>query len=304
MSCGPARGARRAITALIRVIVNPVAGRGRGTALLDRIRTLASRAGADVEVGESAADVTARARRAAEGGVARLLVAGGDGTVHAAAQAIAGTGCALGLLPLGRGNDLAGALGAARDLDAAFARALSARPRSIDVGIAAGRVFTTVAGLGIDGDVVARVDRMNGFLRGPFVYPAAVVAALASFVAPRLRVVHEGGTIEGPFVLAAMANTSRFGAGMRIAPSADPTDGRLDVVVVHDVSRWRLLAVFPRVYAGTHVGHPAVETVRTRRLEISSDRPMRLQADGELLAEVGATPVIVEIRASALRVAC
>lgn len=288
---------------MIRVIVNPAAGRGRGAKSMERIRALAARAGATVEAGTSAHDVTARSRRAVDDGVERLLVAGGDGTVHAAVQALAGTACILGVLPLGRGNDLAGAMGWPRRLDEAFSQASSSPARTIDLGCAGGRFFTTVAGVGLDGEVVARVDRASRYLGGTLAYPFAAATALAGFVPPRLRVKHDTGVFEGPVVLAAIANTSRFGAGMRIAPAADPADGWIDLIIVRAVATWRLLSLLPRVYLGTHVRHPAVCSFRTRRVEVSSDRPIVLQADGEVLADVGASPVIVEVRPRALRVA-
>jgi diacylglycerol kinase (ATP) len=118
-----------------------------------------------------------------------------------------------------------------------------------------------------------------------------------------LRLKHDGGVIEGRFILAAAANTSCFGAGMRIAPAADPQDGQFDLVVVRDLSKWRLLSLFPRVYRGTHIHHPAVVVVRTRRLEVSAEPPVRLQADGEPIAEIGSSPALLEIRPGALRVA-
>ncbi|HSF43643.1 MAG TPA: acylglycerol kinase family protein, partial [Thermoanaerobaculia bacterium] len=117
----------------VRFLVNPASGRGTGASHLDRIRVLASRAEAGLVVSRKVEDLAAYARRAAEDGIERLLVAGGDGTMHHAAQGLAGTSCALGVIPLGTGNDLAATLGVPPDMDAAVKRALDGEARSIDL---------------------------------------------------------------------------------------------------------------------------------------------------------------------------
>ncbi len=117
----------------VRFLVNPKAGRGLGAASFDRLRKLASRAGAGFVVSRSAADLGEQARKAAEDGVERLLVAGGDGTMHHALQGLANTSCALGVIPVGTGNDLSGTLKIPPDLDVAVKRALTGNIRAIDL---------------------------------------------------------------------------------------------------------------------------------------------------------------------------
>jgi diacylglycerol kinase (ATP) len=129
-----------------------------------------------------------------------------------------------------------------------------------------------------------------------------VLRTLASFEAPVLRIEADNGRFDGPAMLAAAANSPFFGGGMMIAPDADPTDGALDLVVIDRVSRMRALRVFPRVYRGTHVDHPAVRTLRTRSVTIHSDRPLTLFADGEQLAALreGGSRIDVVPRALAI----
>src|SRR3954465_9958427 len=117
----------------VRFLVNPAAGRGTGKANLDRIRVLASKLGAGLCVSRKVSDLSEQAREAAEDGMERLLVAGGDGTMHHAVQGLAGTSCALGVIPLGSGNDLAGTLEVPPDLEAAVERAVSGEIRRIDL---------------------------------------------------------------------------------------------------------------------------------------------------------------------------
>lgn len=286
----------------IRLVVNPRAGRGRAARFLDALAEWARGAGVEVRVPGSPTAVADEARRAADDGCRRLVVAGGDGTVHWAVQGLAGSPCALAVVPCGSGNDVAGALGVPHDPRAAFELALSGEERAIDLGRGAGRWFVTVAGVGIDGAVVERVERGYGPLRGRAVYPAAVLHTLFAFRPPGLRIEHDGGRVEGRLVLAAAGNFARFGGGMRVAPDALPDDGLFDLVTIDALAALRLALLFPQIYSGRHVTHPCVRVFRTSRVAIASDREMRLQADGEILGRVGEEPVDLAIVPGALRV--
>jgi diacylglycerol kinase (ATP) len=156
--------------------------------------------------------------------------------------------------------------------------------------------------VGFDGEVTGLANQVRR-LRGPLVYAYAVLRTLASFRAPTLRVTWAGGSFEGRAMFAVAANLPRFGGGMRIAPDADVADGLLDLVIVREVPRRTLLAVFPKVYAGRHLGHPAVTLVRTVRAEIALDREMTMYGGGEPLFQVApGRPVVVETVPGALAV--
>ena len=286
----------------VRFLLNPAAGRGGAVGRLDRLRVLASAAGAGFVVSKSGADIAVQARRAVDDGVARLVVAGGDGTMHQAAQGLAGGACALGVVPLGTGNDLAGTLGIPADVDAATARALTGGVRRLDLLRVGSTVSVSYAGAGFDSTVTEFANQVKR-LRGPLVYVYAVLHTLATFEPPSIRVEHDGGAFAGKAMFAVVANLPRFGGGMRIAPAALPDDGLLDLVIVRELSRLRLLAVFPKVYRGTHVDHPAIRIVRTRRAEISLDREMTLYGGGEPIATHAAgQPFTVEVMPGALPV--
>ncbi len=289
---------------MIRFLVNPAAGRGSGGSHIHRLRILASRAGAGLAMSQSAADLTVLARRAAEDGVLRLVVAGGDGTMQYAAQGIAGTPCALGIVPLGTGNDLAGTLGVPPELEPAVARALSGAVRAIDLVRVGGTESLAVGyvGVGFDSETTGFANRVK-YLRGPLVYPYAVIHTLATFKPPAMRVEHDQGTFSGRAMFVVAANLPRFGGGMRIAPDAVIDDGLLDLVFVREVSRPVLLGIFPKVYTGSHVGHPAVSIVRTRRASITLDRAMTLYGGGEPIRAMAAGEAVeIEALPGALRV--
>jgi diacylglycerol kinase (ATP) len=263
----------------LRLLVNPRAGRG---ARLLKHREPLARAGIEVVVTRDAREMAEQAAAAARAGLDRILVGGGDGTLHHAVQGLAGTDCALGVVPSGSGNDLARALSIDRRPLRALDRALRGTPGRIDLGRVGNRHFLGAAGLGFDGDVAAYVasrPRRSGRLA----YPWAVLRTLPAFEPPHLTIEHDGGQWSGPVMLAVAANSPYFGGGMRIAPSATLDDGMLDLIIVRAMARLRLLALFHRVYRGTHVHHPAVSVIRLRRAEIRADRPLDVYADGERL---------------------
>lgn len=246
---------------------------------------LASRAGACVTPTSSAEDLARRVRGAVAEGCARVLVIGGDGTLHHAAQALVGARSILGIVPVGRGNDFARALGIPKEIPLAASAALYGSPKTVDVGVVAGRYFTTVAGVGIDAEVVRHVEGAARRLPGACTYPFALMMALRGFRPPALRIGHDTGVIHGRIMLAAVANTGFFGRGMLIAPGAVPNDGMLDLVVVDAISKLRLLTLFPRVYRGHHIGLPSVRVHRSRTVSMTSDVPLTVQADGERFSE-------------------
>jgi diacylglycerol kinase (ATP) len=249
------------------------------------------------EASDSPQDLTTRARRAAEDGVERLLVAGGDGSQHLAVQGLVGSETALAPLPLGSGDDLAASLGVPFGLDGAFDFLLTAPLGAIDV-IRCSRATAEhdsaesrdesvrfaagVASVGFDAAVSRTANRMRRVPRS-LLYPAAALATLARYRMPQLDVRWEGGGWSGKGLFVAVANTPRYGGGMRVAPAARPDDGWLDVVVVEAVARVTVLRLFPRIYSGRHVTHRKVRVVRGRRVEVAADRPLLAQGDGELL---------------------
>jgi len=289
----------------VRFLVNPKAGRGLSAASFDLLRKLASRAGAGFVVSRNAADLGEQARRAAEDGIERLLVAGGDGTMHHAIQGLAGIGdssCALGVIPVGTGNDLSGTLKIPPDVEVAVQRALTGKIRPIDLIRVGDTYSASYLGVGFDSETTEFANQVK-ILKGPLIYPYSVIHTLASFVPPSMRIVHDEGVFEGRVMFANLANLPRFGGGMQIAPQAKIDDGMLDLVVVKEISRRALLAVFPKVYAGRHVGHPAVLFHRTRRVEITIDRPMTLYGGGEPVRPMAAgEPVAAEVVPGGLRV--
>jgi diacylglycerol kinase (ATP) len=288
------------VSAAIAVLVNPTAGRGRGARTADAVVPHLQRAGlrvlrlqgADVE--ESAA----LAHAAVADGVDGLVVVGGDGMVHLAAQALNGTGVPLGVIPAGTGNDTARALGvSAKDPLRAADVIIGGRQRSIDLADVGGRVFVTVLAAGFDSLVNERANRLR-WPRGQMRYNLAALAQLRVFRPITYTLELDGDNRALDAVLVAVGNTASYGGGLRMCEGAEPDDGRLDVVVIKPVSKPELVRVFPRLFKGTHTTHPQFERHRVQTVSVAAAGVVAY-ADGERL---GPLPMTVRVLPGALRV--
>lgn len=269
---------------------------------MEKIRALLEADSAEVLVPDSVEELKEICRRSVAEGIPRLGVAGGDGTLHHAAQALAGSSCALGILPVGSCNDLASALGIGNDLEQAAHRLVHGPTRRIDLGAAGNRVYAGVGGVGFDGEVARMVNEDVRWLPGPVAFPYAAVRTLFRFRPPGVVIDHDGGRFRGRVYFTVLANSPRFGGGMHIAPEASMDDGLLDLVIVHRVSRLTLLRCMPLVYSGRHIGHPAVTALRTREASVSCDRTLTIYGDGEPMLPVGEEPVRFRVLPATLSV--
>jgi diacylglycerol kinase (ATP) len=264
------------------------------------------RAAAPRLVATVTADAAATSKLAAEAvqrGDDLLAVLGGDGTVHLAAQAVAGAGTALAVLPTGTGNDLAAALGIPADPVQAAAHVADAlragQRRKIDLGrLASGACFATVLCTGFDASVNARANAMR-WPAGPRRYDMAVLAELAALQPRPVRVQADGAGVELEAILVAVGNGPCYGGGLRICPDATFTDGLLDVIAIAAVSRRRLLQVFPRLRAGGHVDEPEVTVLRGAAVRLEGYPGWPVYADGE---PQGNLPVTLSCEPGALTV--
>ncbi|MFD3411513.1 diacylglycerol kinase [Streptomyces cyaneofuscatus] len=287
------------MTSEITLFVNPTAGRGRGAHAAQPAASALRDAGFSVRtvLGEDADDALRRAREVVAAGTGALIAVGGDGLMSLALQAVAGTSTPLGVVAVGTGNDFARALGLPIR-DPAAAGALAARMlkegghRHIDLGRAGERWFGTVLASGFDSRVNDRGNRMR-FVGGRFKYDLAILAELAAFRPIPYRIRLDGGEVrEIEATLIAVGNGTTYGGGMRICAEAAMDDGLLDVTVVGECSRATLLKVFPKVYKGTHLSHPAVTVHRVSSIELAA-AGVTAYADGEPLGALPLTATCV-----------
>lgn len=289
------------------VLLNPTSGKGKGETLgasfVTELRKL------DVNVleltGRDWAEAESNGRKAvASGGLDALAVAGGDGMMHLGVNVCAGTAVPLALMPCGTGNDAALALGIPVDDPVAAAKlAVESlpKPRLVDLGLGVTETrrfyFFNSASAGFDAIVNRRANRMK-FPKGPSRYTIAMLLELVGFSALKYRAKVNGKDREIEGMLCAIANGPSYGGGMLVAPEATVDDGLLDLFIVHKISKPELIRVFPKVFTGEHVTHPAVEIVRATEVTlISSGVPV--YADGE---PAGMLPMSVSIAPKSLKV--
>ncbi|MCE2431599.1 MAG: diacylglycerol kinase family lipid kinase [Candidatus Latescibacteria bacterium] len=290
------------------IIANPVSGRGRARRIGEQVADLLHERGVTVDLMMSGVpgDCERIAREVLARGARQVAACGGDGTVHEVVNGLANSDAILGVVPCGRGNDLARALGLSRDVKDVVNTLVHGVDRAIDLGKAGERFFATVATLGFDTAVAQRMRNQGaGFLTrtlevgGTVSYGLTVLRTLFGYRSPFVRLRGDFGVFEGRVLLAATANTPFYGSGVKIVPDAIVDDGMLDVCIVADVSRWTVLRMFLSAYSGAHVGHSAVRIVQTRTLQIESDDPLWIFADGEPVCEI---PAKIEVVPGALRV--
>jgi YegS/Rv2252/BmrU family lipid kinase len=268
------------------LLVNPSSAGGRSLKLLPRIEAAldARRAVFRVERTRSLEHGVELALGAAELGEVPVVVSG-DGLLGAVGGAMAGSEAPLGLIPAGRGNDLARALGIPTEPEAAVETILAGHSRTIDVGEANGKRFLGIASIGFDSECNRLANEIH-WLRGNLVYAYSMLRTLIGWRLARFTIAAGGERkrLTGYFV--AVANNSVYGGGMWIAPEAKIDDGLFDVVAITEVGKLRFLRGLRDVLKGTHIDKDEVNTFRAARLELDASRPFPVYADGDHLTDL------------------
>jgi len=277
----------------VALFLNPTAGRGRAAKRLPRVLELLQAAdiGADVQRSTAVGDLEARVREAVIGGTQRVIVAGGDGSVHEAVNGLmaGGGGAALGVIPTGTGNDFAKAAGIPLDWEAAttlLARRITdgAAPRHIDLGRMNDRYFANGAGIGLDARVT-QIARAYKLPIGDLVYLLAIFRALIDGIAtPEIHIDANGFEWRGPLTLANVSNGPWIGGMFHIAPMAVNDDGRLDLLIAAPVTRLRIMQLLPKLVRGAHLDEAEISHTPVQSLRLRATQPVPSHLDGEVQA--------------------
>jgi YegS/Rv2252/BmrU family lipid kinase len=277
----------------IPVIVNPAAGRGRAGRKRKALQELLDKHGVvhSIEMSTAPGDLERRILEAANRGATRIIVVGGDGSIHEAVNGIMRSESrpSLGVIPIGTGNDFAKASDIPLHWDDAAILlaeriASAVPPREIDVGRMNERFFTNGAGVGFDAKVTS-IARSIRLPVGDFVYLFAVVQAMwDGVITPDLTIRYNNVVKHGPMTLANVSNGAWVGGMFLIAPDAKNDDGNLNLVIADPVSRLRILQLLPKLMNGTHIGQPEITADRILACEIESSSPVPSHLDGEVQA--------------------
>jgi YegS/Rv2252/BmrU family lipid kinase len=289
------------------LIVNPSAGGGKAGRVLPQVLPALEGHGLQVrtEITRDLDHARELARAAALAGETVVCLSG-DGMVGAVADTLRGVPDALlGILPGGRGNDLARVLGIPADPVQACTTVAVGFSRKLDLGEVSGRAFVGIASAGFDSDANRIANEAPPRL-GNLVYAYGALRALIGWRSARFCVeiepdgdasLRKSQRFVGYSVAA--ANSRAYGGGMQLAPAAILDDGLLDIVAIERVSKLRFLINLPKVFKGTHINLPSIHTWRAREVQISADRPFTLYADGD---PIGDLPVRVKAIQGAVRV--
>lgn len=280
------------------LLVNPSAGGGRALDRLPKVEAELKRLGAEHRTVRTTdiRHAEAEARGAQQGETVAAM--GGDGLLRPVAAALRGGPVPLAIIPGGRGNDYARVLGIPDDPAQAARVAVDGSERRLDVADVDGTPFMGIASLGFDSDA-NRIANEAKLVRGNLVYVYAAIKALVAWKPAGFTVTVDGEHHELSGYSVAIANSKAYGGGMFIAPQAELDDGLLDVVATGRSSKLRFLWKLPLVFKGAHLDEPTVTVLRGAEIEVSSDRPFEIYADGD---PIGATPARIEVARQCLRV--
>jgi YegS/Rv2252/BmrU family lipid kinase len=281
------------------LLANPVSGGGRALKALPAVMAELDSLGAShrtvtTRSSDHAAEEAAKA--ASEGDTVAAL--SGDGLLRPIAGALKGTEAALALIPCGRGNDFARMLSVPKDPAEAARLAVQGVERLVDVASVDRTPYLGIASLGFDSEC-NRIANEAKLVKGSSVYVYSALRALASWKPASFRVTVDGERYELTGYSVAVGNSRAFGGGMMLLPHAEPDDGKLDVLMVSDSSKLAYVRGLVKVFNGAHLDSPYVTLARGSMVEVESDRPFVVYADGD---PIGATPATMRVEARCLRV--
>ncbi|HEX2231824.1 MAG TPA: diacylglycerol kinase family protein [Thermoleophilaceae bacterium] len=281
------------------LLVNPASAGGRALKALPAVIAELDAHGAEhrTVTTRSTEHAAEESHRAADAGES-VMALGGDGLLRPVAGALSGRDTAVAIVPCGRGNDFARVLGVPKDPAAAARLAVRGRERPVDVATVDGTPYLGIASLGIDSDA-NKIANDARLLRGDAVYFYAGLRALAAWRPAAFTVTIDGERHEVTGYSVAVGNSRAYGGGMFLLPHAEIDDGKLDVLMIESFAKLRLLrAHLPGVYRGTHLTRHH-RLARGEVVEVQSDRPFEVYADGD---PIGATPATMRVERRALRV--
>ena len=278
----------------VKIILNPVAGRGYGAQVEALLRDLLieQRVKFELQKTEYPGHATSLAERAARDGYDLIVAAGGDGTTNEVINGLVGLSnngrhFSLGLLPVGAGCDFAYNVGIPTDLPGACRRLVTGKPRPVDlcqvtVDESASIYFSNSVNIGFGGIVVQEMSKKEN-ARGLAPYLSAVFKAAFRSQPPRVMIEAGEQRLDLSAVMICIANGAREGGRFLVAPEAEPDDGAFDMCVVQETSRLNMLALVPQFMSGKHTDHKMVTMGRAGHISVSSKDGLIAHMDGELL---------------------
>ncbi len=275
------------------VVINPISGQGRGAILGTQVVGFLLQKSIPYEIitGNSAEILL----RNLDSFLARhsdcegIFSVGGDGLAHMLLQKVVPLQIPMAVIPAGTGNDLVRTFGwPLENINGYLENVITSPSQLIDLGLVDGEWFGAVLSTGFDSIVNEKANTLT-WPKGPMKYNVAIAMELPRFAPRQYEIILDDRVISTQAMLIAIANGISYGGGMRVCPDAKLQDGLFDVMILHPISKFEFLKVFPKVFKGTHITHPAVEIVRSSKVRIEAEAVA--YADGE---RVGQLPISAE----------
>jgi diacylglycerol kinase (ATP) len=280
------------------LFANPSSGRGKGGKVLSIIENflkLSNEVFSSISTKSLEKSIFLLRESANKYPQAKIIVIGGDGMLHAAINNVQGN--PIGLIPAGTGNDFARALGLSlEDPIENIRRVLSADVEEVDLGKIGDEYFAAICSTGFDSVVNERANKLK-WPTGKMKYNIAMLLELPRFKPRSYEIVIDGKKMQTQAMLIAIANGLSYGGGMKVCPAADIQDGLLDIMILAPVPKLEFIRIFPSVFKGLHVTHPAVSILQGRSIQIKANAVA--YADGERIGEL---PLDVSISHNKLKV--
>ena len=274
------------------IAINPTSGHGRGAVFGERV--ISFFAGRDLPYQVFSAPSAKELRRVIESHLSNqscegIISVGGDGLAHLILQIAVPRNLPFAIVPAGTGNDIVRSLGfSLTEIERYLEQVVSSAPRSIDLGNVDSEWFAAILSTGFDSVVNERANALT-WPRGPQRYNVAIALELPKFKPLEYHITTDTETFSTEAMLIAIGNGRSYGGGMLVCPHAQINDGLFDVMILEPVSKFEFLKVFPKVFSGSHITHPAVRTFRTKKISLHADAIA--YADGE---RIGPAPISAE----------
>lgn len=266
------------------LVFNPVAGHGRSQKQLDEVKRIFDEKGVEYSVHETTAEghATKLAKSLVEKGAKFIVAIGGDGTIAEVAKAIYGTDASLGIIPAGTGNDYRRAVGVPDEIEKSVDFLLKGKPTPCDALEVNGEIYLNIISMGFDVEVAKRANSYKIF--GSAAYTLAAIDRALFAKNQYATITIDGQEMKKNMLLVAIGNGSHYGGGMNSLPTADITDGLLDICLIDATTPLNILKMLPKYVAGTHMDMDIVHIYSAKEILVKlDDKKLPINADGEIL---------------------